>query len=75
MPTPRKSTSQTTPQYRARMRAKGLREVKLWVYDTSSPAFVREFQRQVREASTAALDADVDAFTDAALADMDDWTA
>lgn len=34
--------------YRARMRAKGLRQVQLWVIDTKAPGFQKELNRQVR---------------------------
>lgn len=35
-------------RYRDRLRAAGLRPVQLWVPDTRSPAFVKEFRRQAR---------------------------
>ncbi len=33
-------------RYRERMRAKGLRQIQLWVPDTRSPAFTAECRRQ-----------------------------
>ncbi len=32
--------------YRARMRAKGLRPVQIWGYDTSAPGFREELDRE-----------------------------
>jgi hypothetical protein len=45
------STSPSEPhenvrRYRDRMRAKGLRQIQLWVPDTRSPAFAAECRRQ-----------------------------
>lgn len=34
-------------RYRQRMRAQGLRPVQAWVYDTSSPRFKEEIQREL----------------------------
>ena len=39
---------QSTQQYRARMRAKGMRLVQLWVPDTNAPGFASEARRQSR---------------------------
>lgn len=33
-------------EYRARMRARGMRQINIWVPDTRSPAFARECRRQ-----------------------------
>jgi len=36
-------------RYRARLRARGLRQIQLWVPDINSPGFQQELARQVRE--------------------------
>jgi hypothetical protein len=46
MPSSRTSTHDNVRRYRERMRAKGLRQIQLWVPDTRSPAFVAECRRQ-----------------------------
>lgn len=33
-------------EYRARMRARGMRQINIWVPDTRSPAFAKECRRQ-----------------------------
>jgi len=35
-------------KYRAKMRAKGLRQVQMWVYDMRNPKFIKELERQSR---------------------------
>jgi hypothetical protein len=42
----RTSTRDSVRRYRERMRAKGLRQLQLWVPDTRSPAFAAECRRQ-----------------------------
>ena len=42
----RASTHDNVRRYRERMRAKGLRQIQLWVPDTRSPAFAAECRRQ-----------------------------
>ncbi len=54
---------------RARLRAEGLRPVQLWVRDTRSPAFVREFRRQAR--AVAAREATSSREVDALLESQD----
>jgi hypothetical protein len=46
MPTPRAKPHENVRRYRERMRAKGLRQIQLWVPDTRSPAFAAECRRQ-----------------------------
>jgi hypothetical protein len=46
MPSSRARTHDTVRRYRERMRAKGLRQIQLWVPDTRSPAFAAECRRQ-----------------------------
>ena len=40
-------------QYRARMQAKGFRQINLWVPDTRQPGFASECRRQSRIAAKA----------------------
>lgn len=42
----RSNTEDNLRRYRERMRAKGLRQIQLWVPDTRSPAFAAECRRQ-----------------------------
>jgi hypothetical protein len=42
----RASTHDNVRRYRERMRAKGLRQIQLWVPDTRSPVFAAECRRQ-----------------------------
>lgn len=58
------------------MRNMGLRPVQIWVPDTRRPGFAEECRRQCRVAARLDdLDPELDDFMDAALADMDGWTA
>lgn len=51
----------------------GLRPVQIWVPDTRRPGFAEECRRQAQAVAAAdAADRDLDAFLDAALADLDD---
>ena len=70
MPT---SASQREQRRRDALRASGLRPVQIWVPDTSSPGFAEECRRQSAGVATAdADDRDLDAFMDAALAEMEE---
>jgi len=51
--------------YRARMRAKGMKLVQFWVPDTSAPAFRAEARRQSRLAAQSPYEAQDQAFIDA----------
>lgn len=42
------SPSAKMKKYRAKMRAKGLRQVQMWVYDMRNPKFIKELERQSR---------------------------
>ena len=46
MPTAHGSTNDNVRRYRERMRAKGFRQIQLWVPDTRSPGFAAECRRQ-----------------------------
>ncbi|PZO01553.1 MAG: DUF3018 domain-containing protein [Hyphomicrobiales bacterium] len=53
------------------LRAAGLRPVQIWVPDTRRPGFAAECHRQCRVVAAAdAEDRDLDAFLEAALADL-----
>ncbi|RWI99554.1 antitoxin MazE family protein [Mesorhizobium sp.] len=72
MPTP---VTQRVQKRREALRAAGLRPVQIWVPDTRRPGFADECRRQSRAVAAAdAADRDLDAFMDAALADLDDET-
>lgn len=49
-PAPKSTSAARTRAYRERMRAKGLKPVTIWTFDTSDA----DFLRRVREASIAA---------------------
>jgi hypothetical protein len=73
MPVP---VNERVQKRRALLRAAGLRPLQIWVPDTRRPGFAEECRRQSTVVARADLDdADLDAFTDGALADADDWTA
>lgn len=50
--------------HRARMRARGMKLVQLWVPDTASPAFQAEARRQSLAAANSPTEADDQAFLD-----------
>jgi hypothetical protein len=54
-----------TREWRARMRAKGLRPVQVWVYDARDPAFVAECRRQALAIANSPTESDDQAFIDA----------
>jgi hypothetical protein len=57
--------------YRARLRAAGLRPVQIWVPDTRTPRLAKQARRQSLLASSKASDQDASAFIDA-VADLGD---
>ena len=67
MPTARraKSSAGKVRAYRARMRAKGLRQIQIWVPDTRSPEFAAEAARQSRLVAESPQAAEDQAFVDA----------
>jgi hypothetical protein len=69
MPTP---VSQRVQKRREALRAAGLRPIQIWVPDTRRPGFAEECRRQsVLVAAADAADHELQAFMDAALADLD----
>jgi len=65
--------SERVKKRRDALRASGLRPVQIWVPDTRRPGFAEECRRQSLVVAAAdAADADLNAFMDAALADLDE---
>jgi hypothetical protein len=66
------STADRVRKRRAALRRAGLRPVQLWVPDTRKPGFAAECRRQSRLIAEAdRADAELAAFMDAALDDID----
>lgn len=66
------SVSERVNKRREALRAAGLRPVQIWVPDLRKPGFAEECRRQaVLVAVADAKDADLQAFMDSALADID----
>ncbi|MET3613005.1 DNA-binding LacI/PurR family transcriptional regulator [Rhizobium aquaticum] len=61
----RKSSREKVSEYRARLRAQGLRPVQIWVPDTRSEVFRAEALRQSRAVATSAYANDDQAFIEA----------
>ena len=74
-PAPPKAPQMTKEsRYREGMRRRGFRLVSMWVPDTRSSAFRSELQRQA--ALVARQESAVDrTFSEAALAEIEGWTA
>src|SRR2546423_1337433 len=68
-PSRRSNHRDNARRYRERMRSEGLRQVSLWLYDRSSPAFARECRRQSLLASRTRPEADIDPWLDESLAE------
>ena len=63
--------NQRVQKRRDTLRAAGLRPVQIWVPDTRSPGFVDEARRQsLIVAAANAADADLRAFSEAAVVDL-----
>lgn len=63
-------------KHRDALRMAGLRPVQIWVPDTRRPDFAEECRRQSLIAAQADLaDTEMQRFMDAALADVNGWTA
>lgn len=64
---------QRVQKRRERLRAAGLRPLQIWVPDTRRPGFAEECRRQSLVVAAAdAGDPELDAFLEAALADLDE---
>jgi hypothetical protein len=64
-----KSGTQRVQSRREKLRAAGLRPIQIWVPDTRAPGFAEECERQCRVLA-GAVDADLDAWLDAANAEL-----
>lgn len=61
-------------KHRDKLRAAGLRSITLWVPDTNAPGFAEECRRESRIIADAEKDDDaLDAFLEAAAADIEGW--
>lgn len=60
----RKSSAEKTRAYRERMRAKGMKQVTIWVPDRKSPEYLAEARRQSRAVASSPHAADDQAFVD-----------
>lgn len=56
--------------WRAKMRAKGLRPIQIWVHDTRAPGFIEEARRQARAAAASEHERNEQAFIDAISVDL-----
>lgn len=62
-------------RYRARRRAEGLKEVRLWVADPEAPGFREDIARQVALLDAAEDEADVMAWVEATWTEIEAETA
>jgi hypothetical protein len=67
------NVAQRVQKHRIHLRASGLRPVQIWVPDVRQPTFAQECLRQTSLAARS--DSVADDWIDAALADIDGWTA
>ena len=58
-------------RYRQRMKARGLKQVRLWVYDADAPGFQEALDRALDRINASADREDIDRFSDASWADME----
>jgi Protein of unknown function (DUF3018) len=63
---------QKSRDWRAKMRARGLRPVQLWVHDMRDPAFVEECRRQSRAVANSPAEKEDQAFVDAISIRLDE---
>jgi Protein of unknown function (DUF3018) len=63
---------QKARDWRAKMHAKGLRPVQLWVVDTRAPGFAEEARRQAQAANSSPRAAEDLAFVEAISIPLDD---
>lgn len=75
MQTVRSTTKHRVNEYRERMRARGFRQINLWVPDTRAPAFARECRRQSLLAAKLDSQDDILDGSDQVAADTEGWTA
>jgi hypothetical protein len=63
-------TAERMAEYRARQRARGLRPMGMWVYDTSSPEFQERLRRSAELLRDHPSTREGDAFCEAALEEI-----
>lgn len=74
MKTSRFTIKERVGQYRARMQARGFRQINLWVPDTRLPAFAKECRKQSRLAAKADRREGILGELDRATAETEGWT-
>ncbi len=62
-------------RYRAAKKARGLKEVRLWVPDVKGSVFKAEIRRAKAYFANLEADHDLSAFSDQCLADVQGWEA
>ena len=67
-----KTSRERQRAYRARMRAKGMKPITIWVPDPDSPAFAAEARRQSRLIANSPHEADDQAFIDSLRDDLEE---
>lgn len=60
-------------RYRMRMHAAGLRPLQLWIWDTRSPEFAAEVQRQCLALKNDPAEVDMMHFSEAAARQIEGW--
>ena len=60
-------------EYRARQRAKGLRLVQHWVFDTRSPEFLERVRQDCISINNSPDEKEVMRLAEAAMQDIDGW--
>ena len=68
-----KSARRKMSDYRERMRARGLRQVQLWVPDLRNPVRVARLRAEVTALRDHPSSRDGNQFLDAALAEIEGW--
>jgi hypothetical protein len=61
--------------YRRRLRAQGLRPIQIWVPDLRDPKVRERISRQLEVIAHEPTDPEIEALQDAALAEIEGWTA
>jgi Protein of unknown function (DUF3018) len=69
------SGAERSRTYRERLRSRGLREIRLIVPDARDPKLREELRRDVRALKGHPSNREGEEFVEAALADIEGWTA
>ena len=70
-----KTPHQKVSEYRSRLRGRGLRPLQIWVPDTRDPLVAERIRDQARALRKHPSNAEAEPLLDAALAEIDGWTA